>query len=109
VLLGVAPRTIERVRVALEDPEVRDEAVRRHAEAVRLRRAPPAAPAPPPAPRDPEALLAAARSRPDGLALLLSAAAEAAAIAFGVHPDLVHGARALAAERGLADEAGPVG
>lgn len=96
VLLGVEPRTIERVRVALADPATHAEAARHLAGAAGRRRAP-AAPTPAPRPRDPEALLAAARERADGLALLCSAAPETAAIAFGVHPDLVHGARALAA------------
>jgi hypothetical protein len=96
VLLGVEPLTVERVRAALEDPAIREEAVRDFARAAAVLR-PASAPAPtrPTAPRDPEALLLAARGRDGGLALLLSAAPEAAAVAFGVHPDLVHRARDL--------------
>ena len=109
VLLGVAPRLVERVRAALEDPAVRDEAAR-HFTRVSGRRAAArdaaAAESPPPPPRDPEQLVLAARQRPDGLTLLFSAAPEAAAIAFGVHPDLVHGARAAVA-RGVAGDLPP--
>jgi len=96
VLLGVEPLTVERVRAALEDPATRDEAASAFARAAGARR-PASAPAPagPAAPRDPEALLLAARAREDGLALLLSAAPEAAALAFGVHPELVHRVRDL--------------
>jgi hypothetical protein len=97
VLLGIEPLTVERVRAALEDPATRDEAASAFARASAVRRAasPPAAP-PRAAPRDPAALLLAARGREDGLALLLSAAPETAALAFGVHPELVHRARELA-------------
>lgn len=103
VLLGVDARLVERVRVALEDPALRDEVARHHARAAGAHR-PPASgpPASPEAPRDPEALLAAARAREGGLALLLGAAPECAAIAFGVHPALVHAAREAAARAGLA-------
>lgn len=101
VLLRVDPRTVERVRAALEDPAVREEAARRFVDATASRRAAAApAPAPPPRPRDPEALLVAASTRQDGLALLLSAAPEAAAVAFGVHPDLVLRARERAGPGG---------
>jgi hypothetical protein len=48
-----------------------------------------------------EEVLRAARARPDGLDLLVSAAAECGAIEFGVHPDVVLAARALALARGL--------
>lgn len=97
VLLGVEPRTVERVRAALEDPALRAEAARHHARLRGHRR--PAPPTPPPgrpAPRDAQALLLAALAREGGVALLLTAAPEAAAVAFGVHPDLVHRARASA-------------
>jgi hypothetical protein len=98
VLLGVDPRAVERARAALEDPALHEEASLRFERAAdRRAAATPRAPAPPPAPRDPEALLAAARARGGGLAILLEAAPECAAIVFGVHPDLVHRARALAA------------
>jgi hypothetical protein len=46
-------------------------------------------------------ILHAAEARPDDLAVLLSAAPECAAISFGVHPETVLAARALAASRGL--------
>ena len=95
VLLGVEPLTVERVRAALEDPATRDEAASAFAQAAARRPASAPAPAGPAAPRDPEALLLAARAREDGLALLLSAAPEAAAVAFGVHPELVHRVRDL--------------
>ena len=105
VLLGVDPRVIERARAALEDPAVREEAARafQHAAGRRAAGTAPVA-APPQPPRDPEALIRAARQRADGLALLLSASPEAAAIAFGVHPDLVHGARQVAARDGAAGD-----
>lgn len=96
VLLGVEPRTVERVRAALHDAALREQAALRIARAAGRRLAPSAAAAPAPAPRDPEALLRAARAREGGLALLLDAAPECAAIAFGVHPELVHAARASA-------------
>ncbi len=108
VLLGVAPRLVERVRAALEDPAVRDEAARQFTRVSGRRAAArdAAAETRPPPPRDPEQLVLAARQRADGLTLLFSAAPEAAAIAFGVHPDLVHGARAAAA-RGVAGDLPP--
>ncbi len=102
VLLGVEPRTIERVRAALEDAAVRAHARRHHLQLTGGRRAIPAAEgatipgAASPreaAPRDAQSLLLAALQREDGVTLLLSAAPEAAAVAFGVHPDLVHRAR----------------
>jgi hypothetical protein len=96
ILLGMAPAAIERTRHALRDPGVLAGAAALQAGPVQGR--PAARPPRPQAPRDPQQLLQAARQRADGLALLLSAAPEAAAIAFGVHPDLVHGARAAAAE-----------
>ena len=105
VLLGVDPGTIERARAALEDPAIHDEAVRAFQGAAGRRAAADAVAAPARPPRDPEALILAARGRPDGLALLFSASPEAAAIAFGVHPDLVHGARQVAARD---DDAGDV-
>ena len=95
VLLGVEPLTVERVRAALEDPATRDEAASAFAQAAARRPASAPATARPAAPRDPEALLLAARAREDGLALLLSAAPETAALAFGVHPELVHRVRDL--------------
>lgn len=103
VLLGVDPRTLERVRAALADPQLHEEVRLAFAHLVALRPPPrpEAPPAPVAAPRDPEALLAAAARRPGGDSLLLSAAAESAAVLFGVHPDLVLQARELAARRGL--------
>jgi hypothetical protein len=97
VLLGVEPRTIERVRAALADPALREEAALRFARAQGRRpaRAPMGPAAAPPC--DPEALLRLAHARPGGLALLLEAAPEAAAIVFGVHPALVERAREAAA------------
>ena len=100
VLLGVEPRAIERARAALADAEIREEALRELARVAGRRPAATAPAEPPPRPRDADALLAAARGREDGLALLLSAAPETAAIAFGVHPALVHAARARAGEVG---------
>jgi hypothetical protein len=97
VLLGVEPRAVERVRAALEDAALREEAALRFARAQGKRPAPAAAPPVPAPPRDPEALLRAARARPGGLALLLEAAPEAAAVLFGVHPDVVERAREAAA------------
>lgn len=98
VLLGVEPRAVERVRAALEDAALAEAAALRFERAT----AGPCAgervvAAHAPAPRDPEALLAAARRRAGGLALLLDTAPECAAIVFGVHPDLVLRARDLAA------------
>lgn len=101
VLLGVSPRVVERVRLALEDPPSLADARAHFAAATAPRPAPPTAAPRAATPRDPEQLLAAATQRPDGLTLLLSAAAESAAVVFGVHPDLVHGAREVAARRGL--------
>jgi hypothetical protein len=98
VLLGVDPGAVERVRAALEEPALRGEAALAFERAAGRRR--PAAGAggsPPPAPSDPAALVTAARRREGGLAVLLDAAPECAAIVFGVHPDLVHRARALLA------------
>lgn len=105
VLLGVEPRAIERVRAALEDPALREEAALRFARA-QGRRPARAASAAAAAPSDPEALLRVARARAGGLALLLDAAPEAAAVVFGVHPDLVDRARAAAA-RGAPGGGGP--
>lgn len=109
VLLGVEPRAVERVRAALEDPALHGEAARHFARCAATRRAEPGAPEVRPPPRDPAALLAAAREREGGLALLLGAAPECAAVAFGVHPDLVHRAREAAARAGLAPDSPPAG
>lgn len=100
VLLGVEPRTVERVRAALEDPALRAEAGHHFVRLTAGHRVPASAPAeaPPRPPRDPQALLLAALARDGGIALLLSAAPEAAAVAFGVHPELVHRAREAAAD-----------
>jgi hypothetical protein len=101
VLLGVEPRILERVRAALEDAALAGEAALRFARAAAGPRAGAAVvAAPAPAPRDPEALLAAARRRAGGLALLLDTAPECAAIVFGVPPDLVLRAREAAARAG---------
>jgi hypothetical protein len=108
VLLGVSPPAIERVRAAFEDALARDAARMLFARA--SARPPTAAdddgarPAPP---RDGEQLLAAATRRPGGLALLLAASPECAAVAFAVHPDLVHAARELARCRGLSHDLPP--
>jgi hypothetical protein len=107
VLLGADPHLVERVRASLTDPSIRDRARDAFARALALR--PPPAPAPAPAPdrtppRRAETLLDAATARPGGLTLLLSAAPEAAAVLFGVHPDLVHRTRDLAARRGISRE-----
>ncbi|HET8542689.1 MAG TPA: hypothetical protein VFL83_22635 [Anaeromyxobacter sp.] len=102
VLLGVDPGAVECVRVALDDRALREEAILRFVSAAAGRRAPAKVAAPAPAPRDPEALLAAARQRDGGVAILLDASPECAAIVFGVHPDLVHRARAVAARGGAA-------
>jgi hypothetical protein len=108
VLLGIEPRTIGRVRAALEDPALREEATVRFARAAGGRPAATAtAGASPRPPRDPEALLLAARERAGGLAILLEASPECAAIVFGVHPDLVQGARERAARGGPAGGAAP--
>jgi hypothetical protein len=48
-----------------------------------------------------EEILLSAQARPDDLAVLLSAAPECAAISFGVHPETVLAARALATSRGV--------
>jgi hypothetical protein len=101
VLLGAPPRVVERVRALLDEPRARAEARETFARAAARDAAPRAAPARPAPPRDPEALLLAAQGRTDGLAILLSASAECAAIAFAVHPDLVQAARDLAQRRGL--------
>ncbi len=94
VLLGVDPRAIERVRAALEDAALRGEAALAFERAAaRQRPTARASGSPPPPPRDPAALLAAARRREGGLAVLLDAAPECAAVVFGVHPDLVQRAR----------------
>jgi hypothetical protein len=108
VLLGVAPRAIERVRAALEDSRARDAARALFARAVARQPIARAATAPRPgAPPDAEQLLAAATERPDGLAVLRAASPESAAIAFGVHPDVVEAARALARRRGLSQDLQP--
>ena len=107
VLLGVAPRIVERVRAALEDPALREEAALRFAHAAGRRAAATAAAAPAPAPRDPEALLREAGTRAGGLDLLRDAAPEAAAIVFGVHPDLVDRARQAAGRGGPGGGAAP--
>jgi hypothetical protein len=100
ILLGVPPPAIERARDSLRDPGVLEQAAAHMASATAHLAGAAATPPPrPPAPRDPEQLIDAARKRADGLSLLLSAAPEAAAICFGVHPDLIHGARELAARR----------
>jgi hypothetical protein len=52
------------------------------------------------APRDAEDVLREAEAYPPGIDLLTSASLEAAAIAFGVHPDVVADARELLARRG---------
>jgi hypothetical protein len=52
-----------------------------------------------------EEILHAVQARPDDLAILLSAAPECAAISFGVHPETVLAARALATSRGLSPAA----
>ena len=61
---------------------------------------PPAPPAPPGA-RGAEEVVREAEAHPPGVELLLSASLEAAAIAFGVHPDVVAEARAILARRGV--------
>jgi hypothetical protein len=99
ILLGVAPPAIERARASLRSPGALENATALLASAAASWRAAAAPPPRPPAPRDPEQLIDAARKRADGLSLLLSAAPEAAAIAFGVHPDLILGAREFAARR----------
>ncbi len=99
ILLGVAPPAIERARASLQEPGVLASAAALLASAEASWRSAATPPPRPPSPRDPEQLIEAARQRADGLALLLSASPEAAAITFGVHPDLVHGARAVAARR----------
>jgi hypothetical protein len=48
-----------------------------------------------------EEILHAVEARPEDLAVLLSAAPECAAISFGVHPETVLAARALATSRGI--------
>jgi hypothetical protein len=105
VLLAVDPRTIERVRLTLEDPSLREEAAERWRACAH--RPAPREPAPPPAPSSPEELLALARQRPDGLPMVLGAAPEAAAVAFGVHPELVLRAREAAARAGLRGDPSP--
>lgn len=99
ILLGVTPPAIERARASLQVPGVLAHAAALLSSAEASWRSAAQPPPRPPAPRDPEQLIDAARSRADGLSLLLSAAPETAAIAFGVHPDLVHGARAVAVRR----------
>lgn len=92
VLLGVAPGVVERARAALTDPAVRAAATRHHLRLTAGRRASSGAAAPPrPAapPRDPQSLLLVALARAGGVDVLLGAAPEAAAVAFGVHPELV--------------------
>jgi hypothetical protein len=101
VLLGTTPHAVERARAALEHPRARAVALELLARPAAGRDASPAAAPATPAPRGPEELIAAARGRPGGLALVFSAAAESAAISFGVRPDLVLAARALAERRGL--------
>jgi hypothetical protein len=107
VLLGERPPAVERVRAALEDRRTRDAALALFARALGSRppRAPRSAAPPLPTPRRAEEVLRDAQARPDGLAVLLSAAAECGAITFGVHPEVVLAARALARSRGLAGAA----
>jgi hypothetical protein len=99
VRLGVTPPAVERVRAALRDAAAHDAAV---ALLARCARAPePAAPATARPPEDAAELLARAQGRPGGLALLLGACPECAAVGFGVRPHLVQAARELAARGGL--------
>lgn len=104
VLLGERPPAVERVRAALEDRRTRAAALAVFASA-RARPSQPPRAAVPAARHGAEEVVREAQARPDGLALLLSAAAECAAITFGVHPDVVLAARDLARSRGLSPTA----
>jgi hypothetical protein len=99
ILLGVEARLLERVRVTLDRPEPGDELAAVLGAGPSRRRPAADPPSPRTLVRDPHQLIDAARRQADGLDVLLSAAPEAAAIAFGVHPDLVHGAREVVAGR----------
>jgi hypothetical protein len=59
----------------------------------------PPSPAAVPAPRGAEDILREAEAYPPGIDLLTSASLETAAIAFGVHPDVVADARELLTRR----------
>jgi hypothetical protein len=107
VLLGLPPPAIERVRAALEVPLARSEARALFARAAARGPGSATAAAPAPPTLDAERLLSVARERPDGLDLLCAASPECAAVAFGVHPDLVDAARELARRRGLARDFPP--
>jgi len=102
VQLATHTHCVARARDALEDGETRAAALECFAWAVRRGGRAPVSPQPDaPLPRSPEDLFRAAEERPASLAVLASASIEYAAIAFGVHPDLVFAARQLVARRGF--------
>jgi hypothetical protein len=103
-MIGVHVRAVEAARERLEEPQERHRL--RQLFARSLERREPAAPPPaaPPARRDPLELIAEAERREGGLDFLIRAHPETVAIAFAVHPELVHRARALLAARGAAGE-----
>jgi hypothetical protein len=98
--LRATPALVERARAALEVPGEREVLVQDY---VVARRAPPAAgpsTEEAPAPRDARGLADAAAGHAFELAFLMDSSIETAAIAFGVHPDVVAQAREIVAARG---------
>jgi hypothetical protein len=105
VLVGAHPGAVARARAALGSADTRAAVLDVFARAAR--RDADARPEPrgaAPRLRTPEDLLRVGSERPGGLALLEAASVECAAIAFGVHPELVLAARALLGRGGLAGD-----
>jgi hypothetical protein len=105
--LGVTVPLVECTRAALELGPERVALIRAHAAAVERRRRLPPAPVPTCTPprRGAEDVVREAEGHALGVQFLLCAPFETAAIAFGVHPDVVLEARELLARRGVAPEA----
>lgn len=100
--LGVHAHAVDRAREHLRDPARRDRLEREFVRASQF--PPPAADAAggdgeKASPSDHEELIAASERHPLGVDFLVRAPLETAAIAFGVHPDVVSAARARLAAR----------
>jgi hypothetical protein len=106
ILLRVDVRLVERARSALEQPSTREALLKAFVGAAGRAGVVAAASGVgvAPRPRDAEELIRHAERRAGGLPLLRSAALEPAAVAFGVRPDVVLGARALLERRGVSRE-----
>ena len=103
--LGVPVSLVERARARLERGPERVALLQEYARARDRRPAPVAPRAFAPANRGPEDVVREAEAHPLGVQFLLCAPFETAAIAFGVHPDVVLEARELLARRGVLPEA----